>query len=200
MRLAIVWRSRDIFSVVPRNVLGAAAGAAGCRRCSRLGRSLWRWGRGRLLGGLGLLLRGLSGGQYVLLADPSTDPGPVERCEVDAVLLGEFADQRCHVTGVRVARYQRWGSRSRGRRTVLLRSGIFFCSRCRDLGLLLRPWSGLRPRCWLGLRLWSWLGGWLRLRRRRCRGSGLPDDRKNRSNFNRLVFLDAYLQQCPGSR
>ena len=137
MRLAIVWRSRDIFSVVPRNVLAAAA-AAGAAAAGGLGRGLWR--SSGLPGSLCLLLRGLSGGQYVLLADPSAYSGAVERCEVDAVLFGEFAHQRCHVAGVRVARYRCRGSGSRGRRTVVFRSGVFFCGRRRDFGL--RLWSG----------------------------------------------------------
>ena len=51
MRLAIVWRSRDIFSVVPRNVLAALPRALPLRG---LGRGL-RWGSGGLLGSLSLL-------------------------------------------------------------------------------------------------------------------------------------------------
>ena len=184
MRLAIVWRSRDIFSVVPRNVLVAAAGA-GAAAAAGCGRG--RWLGSRLLGSLGLLLRSLSGGEYVLLADPSAYSRAVERRELDAVLFGEFAHQRCHVGGVRVASYRSRGSSSWGCRTVLFRPGVFFCGGRSDFGLLLRLWLGLSrwpglrfwPAFWLGLRCCSalGLGRWLRLRRGRCRGSGFANDR-----------------------
>ena len=205
MRLAIVCRSRDIFSVVPRNVLAAAAGAA----AARLGRGLRWWCSGCLLSSLSLLLRGLGCGQDVLLTDPATYPGPVERGKVDAVLLGKFPHQRCHVAGVSVTPYRCRGGGSRGRRSVLFRPGVLLRGSFRNFGLPLRLWSGFGLRCWLGLwlctlglRLWLrlGLGSWLRLRRRRCRGSGFPDDRKDCSNFDRLVFLNAYLQQCAGGR
>ena len=78
MRLAIVWRSRDIFSVVPRSVLTSGAAAARCRSAAA-GSAGASGRRGACLRGLGRLLRGLGGGQYVLLADPSANAGPVER-------------------------------------------------------------------------------------------------------------------------
>src|SRR5829696_3139453 len=71
----MVWRSLDIFSVVPRKELtsGAAAAAAGA---------------GRAAAGASA-----AGGAAAALAAPPADPGAVDLAQIDVVLLGELANQ-----------------------------------------------------------------------------------------------------------
>src|SRR6185436_21072658 len=78
--------------------VGRGAGGGRRTRCGR-GRR-----RGRRLGGLARLrlgggLRGLGGGEDVLLADAATDAGPGDGREVDGVLGRELAHERGDVRG-----------------------------------------------------------------------------------------------------
>ncbi len=99
-------RMRVILTVWPRSGEASRAGALalGRRRSGGSGRS--RSGRGGL--------RGLGGGEDVLLADTTADAGALDGAQVDAVLGGELAHQRGDVRAV-VGGRRGGGSRSRSR-------------------------------------------------------------------------------------
>ena len=202
MRLAMVWRSLDIFSVVPRSVLtsaAAVAGAAGAAEAGSAGASG--------AGAAARLLRRLGRGEDVLLTNPAADASPVESFKVDAVFLGQFAHKWRHVGGLGVSD-DRCRRRSRSRRAVLwLR--IFRGRWCCDLRLGLWFGFGFRLTRRLSLRRRRGLGCGLRFslrcRFRRCfgcldRSTRLADDRKHRSDLDCLVFLHLDLQQRAGCR
>ena len=132
---------------------GAAALAAGAAAAAGSAGASWS----RRGGGL---LRSLGGGQDVLLTDPAADAGSVERTEVDAMFLGQFAYQWCHIAGLRVAD-------DRCRPQVELRPPDRAAPAARLFG---RGRRGLRLGLWLGLGA----GCRARLRCRLRLGRGVP--------------------------
>ena len=99
-RSATTLRRRDIGTVVPRS-----GGDLELRR----GRRRDRRAAGDR-GGSG------DGGEHILLADASADTGAGDGIEVDALVVGELADDRGHVAGVGARDARRRGSRGLRRR------------------------------------------------------------------------------------
>ena len=154
----------------------------GRRRC--LDRRGWR--RHSNLGGLGSV-------DDVLLADPATDSGAGDDRKVDTVLGGELAYERRHV---RVARIRVAGTPG-GHRVRGLRSG-------RGSGRCGRGCHGLRchhgRRCRHGLRCRRRFGCGCGGRHRCCESSGVADHGEYGSARDRLVDLDADLEDRAGNR
>src|SRR5215216_6165813 len=183
IRLAMVWRSLDIFSVVPRSVLAPAAADAAA----------------------GVGLAGACGAGGAAASALAASAAAIDLAEINAVLLGQLADQRGDVPCVGLSGRGCCRGRRRRRRgcgccrllgLCLGWRGACCCSlglclRLRFLGLWLGFGFGLRR--WLGFRLWRWfrLGG--------CR-TWFTHDCQHRSDLDGFVLLHSNLEQHAGHR
>jgi hypothetical protein len=119
IRLAIVLRNRDIFSVVPRSELASAGAAAATGRAA----SAAGTGLGSASAACPSAAALPPAADDVLLADPAADARAGDGVEVDAVLLAELADEWGHVAGLGVGGH-RGRCRTDGRPPMLLWLGV----------------------------------------------------------------------------
>ena len=153
--------------------------------------------RRRCGGGCGRCCLCLGSCQHILLADAAADAGAGEGRDVDALLVGQLADQGSDVAGLcRCGSCcRRRGSCRGGGRRRSSRCGSFLlgslrcCCRC----------GGGRRFLLGGFRCCFLLGGRGGRRCGRCRGAG-TDDGQNGADLGRLVLVDADFQEGSGNR